>query len=108
MMRASMVSNSGAYRWSSHGRNANGLHDPRITPHPAYVVLGATDIERLPAYRCLFDTALLPGDVDDLRLATRQQKTWGSERFQRQIEVLANRELEIRPRGRPKTTEKCT
>lgn len=107
-VRAGMVAHPGDYRWSSHGRNANGLHDPRITPHPAYVALGATDSERLPAYRCLFHTALPTRDVDDLRLATRQQKTWGSERFQRQIEALANRELAIRPRGRPKAKEKCT
>lgn len=107
-VRAGMVGHPGDYRWSSHGRNANGLHAPCITPHPAYVALGATDIERLPAYRCLFETALPPSDVDDLRLATRQQKTWGSERFQRQIEALANRELAIRQRGRPKATEECT
>lgn len=81
----------------------HGLHDPRITPHPVYVALGQKDNKR-----CMFDTALRTRDVDDLRLATRQQTTWGSERFQQQIEALANRELHIRPRGRPKAREKCT
>jgi hypothetical protein len=47
-------------------------------------------------------------ETDALRLATNQQKTWGSERFRLQIEALAKRELEVRPRGRPKLKEKCT
>ena len=107
-VRAGMVFHPGDYRWSSHGRNADGRHDPRITPHATYLTLGPTDTERLPAYRCMFDTALAKRDMDDLRLATQQQKTWGSARFQQQIEALANRELAIRPRGRPKAKGKCT
>ena len=78
------------------------------TPSARYVALGPTDSERAPAYRCMFDAALPTREVDDLRLATRQQKTWGSARFQQQIEALANRELAIRPRGRPKAGEICT
>jgi hypothetical protein len=41
-------------------------------------------------------------------VSTRQQKTWGSERFRLQIEALAKRELAVRPRGRPRTKGKCT
>ncbi len=40
-------------------------------------------------------------DIDALRLHTQQQKPWGSERFCRQIEALAQRSVEVRPRGRP-------
>ncbi len=32
-------------------------------------------------------------ETEALRLATNQQKTWGSERFRLQIEVLTKREL---------------
>jgi putative transposase len=107
-VRAGMVDRAIDHRWSSHGRNAHGLHDPRITPHPAYAALGTTDAERLPAYRHLFDTGLDARDAEALRLATRQQKTWGSERFRLQVEALAKRELVVRPRGRPKAAGKCT
>ena len=47
-------------------------------------------------------------ETDTLPLANNQQKTWGSERFRLQIEALTKRELEVRPRGRPKLKEKCT
>jgi putative transposase len=108
-VRAGMVPAATDYRWSSHARNAHGLHDPRITPHPAYTALGTTDAERVHAYRQLFDTGQDPGDDDALRRATRQQKTWGSERFRLQIEALSKRELAVRPRGRPRKAEgKCT
>ena len=108
-VRAGMVAAAIDHRWSSHGRNARGLHDPRITPHPAYAALGTTDAERRVAYQCLFDTGLAASHADALRLATRQQKTWGSERFRLQIEALAKRELTLRPRGRPrKAGGKCT
>ncbi len=59
-------------------------------------------MERVQAYQCLFDTGLAASDSEALRLATRQQKTWGSERFRQQIEALTERELAVRPRGRPK------
>lgn len=106
--RQACFSNDADYRWSSHGHNARGVHDPRISPHPAYLALGATATEREKAYQHLFDPDLSDNDTDALRLATNQQKTWGSERFRLQIEALAHRELEVRPRGRPKLKQKYT
>ncbi len=101
-VRAGMAATAPDYRWSSHGHNARGAHDPRITPHPAYLALGTTPAERQSAYLRLFDEGLDDNEANALRLATNQQKTWGSERFRLQIEALAQRELEVRPRGRPK------
>ena len=36
-VRAWIVSEPGAYRWSSHGANAYGQEDARLTPHPVYI-----------------------------------------------------------------------
>lgn len=94
-VRAGMTAITRDYRWSSHGHNAWGTHDPRLTPHPAYRALGATKAERQQAYLRLFDAGLTDSDADALRLATQQQKTWGSERFRQQIEALAQRKLNI-------------
>ncbi|MGV8923420.1 MAG: hypothetical protein ACOH1L_08755 [Thermomonas sp.] len=44
-VRAGMAATAFDYRWSSHGHNACGVHEPRITPHPAYLALGTTDAE---------------------------------------------------------------
>lgn len=107
-VRAGMVAAAFDYRWSSHAHNARGVSDPRIHAHPTYRALGATHAERLKAYKHLFNGALTDSDAHALRLATHQQKTFGSERFRLQIEKLAQRELQVRPRGRPANREKCT
>lgn len=73
-VRAAMAAWPEDYRWSSHGCNAPGLDDPRISPHPAYAALGTTQVERLQAYQRLFDSGLSDCDTDALRLATCQQK----------------------------------
>ena len=107
-VRAGMAATASNYRWSTYAHNAHGVDDPRIHPHPAYSALGASDAERQKAYQQLFDEGLSDDDANALRLATNQQKTWGSERFRLQIEALSKRELEVLPRGRPKLKEKCT
>ena len=105
-VRASMVSTADGYRWSSHGRNAYGHDDPRVTPHPAYRSLGACDEARQRAYRTLFATSICSRDVDDLRLHAQQQRPWGNDKFREQIEALAQRAVGVRPRGRPRSSEK--
>lgn len=101
-VRAGIVTCPREYRWSSHARNAYGTHEPRITPHAAYLSLGTDDVTRLDAYRRLF-AGMDAHDIDALRLHTQQQKPWGSERFRQQIEALAQRSVELRPRGRPRS-----
>lgn len=79
---AGMVDHARDYRWSSYRANAEGSPDPLITPHPVFP--GAM------AYRGLFDAALDPGLVGDLRKATNGGFAAGS----------------IRPRpGRPTGTK---
>ena len=105
-VRAAMVATPDAYRWSSHARNAGGAHDPRISPHPAYLQLGADAAERQASFRRLFEAALASQDTADLRLHTQQQKAWGSDRFRQQVEALTQRAAGIRPRGRPRSGNK--
>lgn len=101
-VRAGIVTTPEAYRWSSHARNAHGAHEPRITPHAAYLALGQNDDAQLDAYRRLF-ADIGTHDIDALRLHTQQQKPWGCDRFRRQIESLAQRSVAVRPRGRPRS-----
>lgn len=99
-VRAGMVAAPGEYRWSSHARNAFGQHDPRVLTHPCYAALGQGEVG-LAAYRALFGEAMERQVVDAIRLHTQQQRAWGSERFQEQIEALTSRVATVRPRGRP-------
>jgi len=53
-LRAGLVREAGAYRWSSFRANALGEDDALITPHPFYYALGRSRAERCAAYRVLF------------------------------------------------------
>ena len=105
-VRTCMVTTPADYRGSSHARNAHDGHEPRITPHPLYLGLGANDTERQRTYRELFKAELRSNELDELRAHTLQQKAWSSDRFRQQIEVLAQRSAGVRPRGRPRSRDK--
>jgi len=53
-VRAAMVTDPAHYRWTSYRHNALGKADSRLTPHPLYVALSATDKARQAEYRGLF------------------------------------------------------
>ncbi len=102
-VRAAMVAIPAEYRWSSHARNAAGAHEPRITPHAAYLALGPTAADRASAYRQLFAETVSDAELTDLRAHTQQQKAWGSDRFREQIEALTGRAATLKPRGWPRS-----
>jgi putative transposase len=57
-VRAGIVSEPVAYRWSSFRANGLGARDAVLTPHATYRTLGATRAERQRAYRALFERRL--------------------------------------------------
>ncbi len=101
-VRARMVPTPTDYPWSSHAHNAHGEHSAMLTPHASYLKLGSTPRERQAHYRALIAEQLDAQTIEELRQYTQQQRAWGSERFQQQIENLTQRRAKIRPRGRPK------
>jgi putative transposase len=105
-VRARMVVRPNEYRWSSHHCNANGVDEPRITPHPCYLALGTDPTERRETYCSLFDESPSSEEAEAIRAHTRQQRALGSDRFQAQVEALTQRAATLRPRGRPRTTDK--
>jgi putative transposase len=72
-LRAGMVDDPIAYRWSSHRHNAFGAHDALITPHAVYTALGGTPHARRMAYRALFaePESSDEGDPNPLRRTPR-------------------------------------
>jgi putative transposase len=61
-VRAGMVHEPGAYRWSSFRSNAEGEPDVLVRRHPVYLALGRWSSVRREAYRALFDlTSPTPG-----------------------------------------------
>lgn len=105
-VRAKMVANAGAYRWSSFSANATGRENVMITPHPVYQKLGDTQEARAYAYRKSFDEK--PEGVDrsvideEIRSATRQGVLIAGTTYAADVARRLNREVTAKPRGRPK------
>lgn len=57
-VRAGIVSEPVAYRWSSFRANGLGARDAVLTPHPIYLALGESKADRQRAYRALFERRL--------------------------------------------------
>jgi len=100
-VRAGMVSDPGAYRWSSYAANAGEAQDPRITPHAEYLRLGLDLDERRRQYRALIGTELEPELVRDIRAMTNAGYVLGSESFQRDIGRRLGRRVVPGTAGRP-------
>ena len=67
-VRAGIVSEPVAYRWSSFRANGLGARDAVLTPHLTYLALGSSRAERQRAYRALFERRL---DAEAERLIRR-------------------------------------
>ena len=104
-VRAGMVTEPGAYPWSSYRRHALGESGPNadwLTPHPEYLKLGQNEPERQLAFRELFQTALASADLADIRDCTHKGWALGNERFKDQIERLGRRRASSKGIGRPR------
>lgn len=72
-VRAQLVSEPALFRWSSFRHNVLGDGDPLVTPHPAYLALGATSGERRDAYAALCASALGPDVLREIRRSVGRQ-----------------------------------
>lgn len=104
-VRAAMVEDPAHYRWSSYRANGLGQGDSRLTPHPIYLGLGASDKARQAAYRGLFRPQLERVAIDDIRLALNQNQPLGNARFYAKIEKATGTRREAKPQGRPRLDE---
>lgn len=99
---AGMVGRPEQYRWSSHGTNAYGHSCGWITPHPAYLALGATMDYRLSAYRKLFPLAAAGAYDEKIREAAHYCQPLGDDEFRYRIEQRLGRKVGQVRNGRPK------
>jgi putative transposase len=104
-VRAGMVADPAAYRWSSYGANAGIIRDPRITQHAEYLRLGLDEEERRRQYRALFGIELEPQLVQEIRAMANAGYVLGSEAFQREIGRRLGRRVIPGTAGRPVLAE---
>jgi putative transposase len=98
-IRAGLVTEAGAYDWSSHGANCGGREDTLVCPHPAYLALGRSIRARQAAWRTLVAEPLPPGDLERIRSATNKAWVLGDQEFCAEIETKLNRRATPRARG---------
>lgn len=80
-VRAKMVSEPGAYPWSSFRANALGEENLVITPHVVYAGLGLHAAERRSAYRHLFQEVMSEQLLEQIRYASNRNSPLGPEGF---------------------------
>jgi putative transposase len=101
--RAGIVDLPADYPWSSYRVNALGEPSPLVSPHPAYLALGADGSERQAAYRELFTAHIGPEMLGDVRACLQSGTPLGNDRFRLQIEQALGVKVGYSTRGRPKS-----
>ena len=101
-VRAGLVDDPGAYRWSSHPHHLGLRVDPLITEHAVYWGLGNTPFERQLAYRRLFERGIAPEEIEMIRSATQRGWALGGPGFVREVAANTGRRASPIRAGRPR------
>ena len=101
-VRARMIDDPAAYRWSSCAANLGRGPHSDLSPHPAWLALGCTRRDRTRAYRRLLDEAISDETLADIRLYLQQQRAWGRDDFRAMVEARTQRFAGTRPPHRPR------
>lgn len=87
-VRAGMTKEPGDYVWSSYQSHGFGKRIRLWTPHPEYLALGKTEIDRREHYRALVSEALSAEVVQKIRHCVNTGLVLGTEIFRDQVESL--------------------
>jgi putative transposase len=106
-VRAGMVPEPQAYRWSSHRANALGARDPLVTPHQVVVALGRSAEQRCQEYRRLFESDEDPKRLENVRLMTAAGLAVGRESFTTAAASALGRPTALGKPGRPRRRQQA-
>ena len=101
-VRAGLVDEPGAYRWSSHPHQLGLRVDPLVTEHAVYWALGNTPFERQLAYRRLFERSVEAEETEAIRSATHRGWALGESDFIDEVAGQTGRRAGPVRRGRPR------
>lgn len=97
-VRAGMVSQPGAYAWSSHAVNAGLRADPTLLPHCEFTALASDPAVRHASYLSLFEQPFAEAMLKSIREATEGGYPLASDAFKSTLSVPPGCRME---RGRP-------
>jgi putative transposase len=90
-LRAGMVSHPAEHRWSSFRANAMGCACPFLTEHASMRALHGDPVERLIAYRALFDIPQPESELEIFRQAIKCGLAAGSPEFIERAAIATGR-----------------
>ena len=100
-VRAAMVAFPEEYRWSSVRVYLGLEHNPMLTPHPCYTLLGPTPEARANAYSEWLRASIQPDERERIVIYVAQERALGSPRFQDMVGRALQRSVVCRPAGTP-------
>ncbi|BAJ01881.1 transposase [Shewanella violacea] len=100
-VRAEMVAEPSAYKWSSYQINALGKASTLCTPHQIYLSLASNPTQRQVNYRALFKHHIDTKLITQIRNATNKGMAIGNDKFKIEIEALTGEPMHSKKRGRP-------
>lgn len=78
-VEAGIVNHPARYTWSSYRANAMGVDDRLVVPHAEFLALGLDVAAQRHAYATLFEEALDPSLLEEIRASTRGGYPMGSD-----------------------------
>ncbi|MFN6506866.1 hypothetical protein ISN34_17290 [Xanthomonas translucens pv. translucens] len=101
-LRAAMTTAAEDDQWSSARFSLGIAADPTLSPHPAYLALGADPACRATSYRQWLNQGVTDDELHAIRLHLQQERALGHPRFQAMAARTLNRRACVQPSGRRK------
>ncbi|RPD83682.1 transposase [Luteimonas sp. 100069] len=105
-VRARIIDDPAAYRWSSCAAHLGQRTRSLLSPHPAWQALGEDTQARAQAWRGLLDEAIGDDELAEIRCYLQQQRAWGRDDFRAMVEAKTERFAGVRPAHRPSKADK--
>lgn len=100
--RAGLASGLLDHPWSSLMHHLGACNDPLVTDHPCFWGLGNTPFEREASYRQWLSDGVPESEMRRISLGIQRGAVFGDEAFVAQLARQLERDLTLRPRGRPR------
>ena len=105
-LRAGIIENPSAYRWSSCPTKTGKARQPWLDFDEFYLALGQTDKERAREYKLWLEESIPDREWELIREAAQRGQLTGDKKFEQQIFKQTGRRIKLRGPGRPKAEKK--
>lgn len=100
-VRAVMVERPEHHHWSSVHANLALCEDALVAPHACFMAMGDSPQIRAEAYRTWLNQGISDDELLAIRQHLKQERAFGSKRFQAMAEKTLGRPVSVRRSGRP-------